>query len=257
MRMRTGFIIAGIAGVAISGSAAADMELLFSGKAIDHPDGGANPPGYGLRLDGLFTFEADEGSFDESAASGGVTTFSFSHAEAHVITEVFDTDDDGNGDTVRVHGVVVGGEDNGSEYGFGKGKYEIDFVWNRFIEEIDGDDGGWKVSPSSIANKGFIKALEGVEGVEAGTSWDLFEQEDKNKNTFKLLRDGHRLGDFPELGSLDPYVGRGWVTLNDDGTKDGLTQDFLFVVVPVPAALPLGLAGLGGVAGLAWIRRRG
>jgi len=249
-------VIAGLAGLIASGVATADEVEIFSGKAIDHPDGNANPPGYGLRLDKLFTFDPDSGAVEEDAASGGITTFSFSHELSNVQVKVSDTDDDGAGDKIRVFGTVYGGEDTGGGYGFGEGLYEMKFTWTQNVIETEGDDGGWQVTPASTLNGGFIRALDGIDGVEEGTSWDLFGQEDANKNTFKLQRDGHRLGGYPDLASLDPFVGRGWVTLLEDGTKNGATQDFLFVVVPTPAALPMGLAGLAGLGGVAWIRRR-
>lgn len=56
--------------------------------------------------------------------------------------------------------------------------------------------------------------------------------------------DEHRLGGFPALAALDPYVGRGWVTYNSDGTNSSGTQDWIFTPKPTSVVL-MCIGGVG------------
>ncbi len=57
-------------------------------------------------------------------------------------------------------------------------------------------------------------------------------------NAFHFLADGHRLDDFPALLAADPFVGRGWVTYDSDGTNVSGVQDWIFIS-PEPSSLAL------------------
>lgn len=211
---------------------------------LNHPDANQDPPPYGLRLDELFLQAPTAGSVTNPV--GGVTTFSFDPADG--ASMVLTTTTVGPNIQINISGVAFGGVDTGVTYGFGAGFYSIDFTYTMNVTEVAGPDGGFNVSPNSAMNNGTITAQAGIPGVTAGTSWTLFDQ---SNNSFDVLRDGHRLGAFPALLAQDPFVGRGWVTYNADGTNSTGTQDWLFT--PEPSSLVF--LCIGG-AGLFARRRR-
>ena len=213
----------------------------------DHPAGNAAEPFYGLRLDNLFEVAPNAGTGAVGmGANGGVTSFSFSESrpdDTSVKLTVTDSTMDGGGITLNIAGRAYGGEDDGSGYGFGEGFYNIDFTYGFNVLE---GDGGWMIDPQSASNLGTITA-EGNGDVDAGATWTFYEQV-ITSNPFLFVPDGHRLG----AGGTDAgssFVGRGWVTYNEDGSNFRGVQDWLFVVVPTPsaalAAIPmLGMIGL-------------
>lgn len=201
----------------------------------DHPDGNANPPPYGLRLDGVF------GAYGQS----GTTSFSFDTAAG-----VFLTVTDNGGDIeINIAGTVYGGRDTGGGYGFGAGAYALDFTYAYEVEE---DGAGWRVSPQNVNNRGALTAGAGITGIAEGTEFGFFEMANTG-NPFRFVQDDHRLQSPSDdaIIALDPWVGRGWLQL-DSGY--GGTHDWLFYgvevtneipTVPLPTTAGLGLAGLG------------
>ena len=209
----------------------------------DHPAGSAAEPFYGLRLDNLFDVAPDAGTGAIApGANGGVTSFSFSESrpdDTNVKLTVTDSTSMGGEITLNIAGRAYGGEDDGSDYGFGEGFYNIDFTYGFNVLE---GDGGWMIDPQSASNTGTITA-EGNGDVKSGTTWTFYEQV-ITSNPFLFVPDGHRLS-----GNSSAFVGRGWVTYNEDGSNFRGVQDWLFVVVPTPsaalAAIPmLGMIGL-------------
>ena len=216
--------------VMVSASVASAGTSFFS--LSDHPDGNANPPGYGLRFDGLFAGEA--------GANGGVTTFSmntFGNTILSVATAGMST-------TISITGTLYGGEDTGASYGFGEGSYELSMT---YTVNVNAQGTGWVVSGPNAGNAGTLTALSGD---VAGNVYDL---RDFGTPSFLFLQDEHRLGGHDEAGD-GFWVGRGW--LADASGDRGLTRDFLFLgeainrppLVPLPAPVALGLAGLGMIS---------
>lgn len=220
---------------------AADITLTLG----NHPDANQNPPPYGLRLDDLFLQAVTAGSVTN--AVGGVTSFSFDPADG--ANMVLTTTTVGPNVEINIAGTAFGGVDTGVTYGFGAGLYDIDFTYRVNVTEVAGPDGGFTVSPNSAMNNGTITAQAGITDVAAGTTWTLYDQSD---NSFQLLADGHRLGSFPAILAQDPFVGRGWVTFNADGSNTSGTQDWLFI--PEPSCLAL--MCIGGIGFLSRQRRR-
>lgn len=218
-----------LAGMALASGAMADPVVLLQTRLGDHPDGAARPPAYGLRLDGLFR---DEGG------TGGITTFSFQQNGASVLLKVLDADGDmstTNDRSISISGIVYGGEDAGTGYGFGAGLYKLDFT---FSVGVDEESNGWSAS-SDASNGGFLMAMGDYGGgVDSGDMFNLVQRTDSMAKDFKFLNDGHRLP-----GSTG-WAGRGWL----GGGRSGDTRDFLFVAVPLPGGAGLALAGLGLVA---------
>jgi len=224
--------ISAIAGLSLGAAAHAGTSKF---DLSDHPDGNANPPGYGLRLDGLFGGRA--------GASGGVTTFSFDPFNVSLLVN----DDDPSMISINIVGTVYGGEDTGAGYGFGEGAYDLDFTYN-FNVAPDGT--GWKVAPANAGNNGTLTSL-GNADVAAGETFSFFDFAD---TSFLFLQDDHRLGGHAEAGQ-GFWVGRGWVTMDPDGETRRGTKDYLFLGKSVPAPLGAGF-GAAGVLALGVRRRR-
>lgn len=236
----------------LSLSASMGLSTIASGAVIlqrnifNHPDAAKDPPPYGLRLDNLYLQAPAVGSL--AGGVGGVTTFSFDPADGGNM--VMTVDLVGSTWSINLAGTAFGGVDTGTTAGFGAGLYSIDFTYSVNVSEVTGPNGGYQVTPNSQFNTGTITALSGPD-VAAGTSWSFFDQTNANSNTFKVLRDGHRLGAFPSVAALNPLVGRGWVTYNSNGTNSTGTQDWLFIDIPAPSVT--GVLALGGLVSL---RRR-
>jgi len=213
----------------------------------DHPDSVAEPPPYGLRLDGLFG--------GMSGADGRVTSFSFSHPMADMRLTVSESSP--SDVTIRISGMAYGGEDTNDglpgqmDYGFGEGLYEIDFAYNFNVSEVED---GFIVTPSDTGNEGSIMSL-GNSDVAAGTSFMFYEQA-PSENSFAFRRDGFRLTDA-ERGLLNnPFIGRAWMTFNSDGSDAAGLQDWLFMGQIIPTPLGAGMGVVGGAILVGARRRR-
>lgn len=230
-----------IAGVAHAGSVVATYRL------SDHPDGGAAPPTYGLRLDNLF-------------GDGATTTFTFGTSEGVFLTvmdAIQPSTESAGSYMINISGVVFGGVDTGSGYDetrAGFGTYALDFTYS---VNVAPSGTGWIVNPTSAANLGTLSAID-VVGDEADFSFDLFES--TGMNHFKFLQDEHRLdtdhhghADHPEADH-GYFVGRGWLAFGPDQNSPD-TQDFLFIGTLVPLPGP-GLLGAAGLLSLVVVRRR-
>lgn len=227
--------------VALLAAAAAASASTQAFLLQDHPDGNANPPPYGLRLDGLFNGYA-------GAGNNAVTTFSFNTFDD---TKLRVTTTGPNID-IRIKGTVYGGVDNGAVVGFGAGSYDL--VYDITVNVAAMGTGWFVSSPSNGANKGTLTAHAGIGGVTAGTVFSFYESNSMG-NPFKFLQDEHRLtlleggaANYPEAGQ-GYWVGRGWNTTNSNGAPTGNTQDWLFIgsAVPLPTGAGLAMAGALGV----------
>ncbi len=227
--MRTLTAVCGLAGVSLATAAFADPVVLYQSQLGDHPDAAKAPPGYGLRMDNLL---ADMGGV------GGTTTFSFEEGDANMSIRILDLTDDGMADRIELSGTVYGGEANGDTFGFGEGLYSLNFAFDLGVES---ESNGWTASKDLVGG-GALVALTGNSDLDEGTTFNLFQRTDMKAKDFKFLADQHRLPGF--LG----FVGRGWLTTDSAGNGVSGTQDFLFVVVPLPGGAALAMAGLGLVA---------
>ncbi|MGH8670946.1 MAG: hypothetical protein ACREUA_02760 [Burkholderiales bacterium] len=101
----------------VAGHSASASTLLATYDLLDHPDGGAKPPQYGLRLDGIsgngsiwtFSFEDDKGLGSHTGASS-------------MKMKVFD-------DKLELFGQVYGGKDTGTGWGASdQGLWNLNFT---------------------------------------------------------------------------------------------------------------------------------
>lgn len=244
-------IMGSVVALAITAAGANAGTILFQSRLADHPDGTANPPPYGLRIDNIFQKKNDGSNL--AGGAGGIVTFSFSAAGAAVFTDVIDDTNDGQADRIRIYGKAYGGRDTGSGYAnVGAGFYQIDFTYNVGVQTVNNlADGGWKVADGATRsqNNGSIRALDGS---FAGETWNFSDKADNTGFSFNFLKNGHRLTGAEQLALGDPHVGEGWVQL-DNGVMG--TQDWLFTTVVIPMPTPAMMAS-AGLLGLAGIRRR-
>ncbi len=232
--LRPAALIAAAAGIWCASMASAATVKQF--KLLDHPDGGENPPPYGLRFDNLFT---------TVGGSGGVTVFSMNHFNDTILTVT----DFGGSMKINIKGTLYGGVKSGPGLGFGEGAYALDFTYNM---NVSANGTGWKVDPNHPSNKGSLTSLGNAQ-VAIGTVMEFSDKDGNENHSFQFLQDDHRLGNYPAFANKGYWVGRGWF-MNAQMTAG--THDFLFLGVElIPLPSPVGLASAGLFA-LAAVRRR-
>ena len=171
--------------------------LTYTTNLIDHPNGSAAPPSYGLRLDGLFDGEKND-----------TYTFSFDG-----VTMTTDTEEQ----TVLISGDLIGGFDADERDGSREDDtWSFSFLYDTNIT-VNGD-GSWAVDGSSSgANFGTLTytGSNNVDGkdddVDTGKTIGL---SDFMGGSFE--DDDHRCG-----SDCGPWVGIGWLshTTNFDSTE--------------------------------------
>ncbi|WP_017327349.1 PEP-CTERM sorting domain-containing protein [Synechococcus sp. PCC 7336] len=204
----------------------------------DHPFGGAAPPTYGLRLDGLLTDDASD-----------VFTFSFDPG-------VFLTYD---GSSITIEGTVRGGLDLGNSAPDPSNQRPDEALFDLLITYSTGIVDvaqGIKVDPGPPTHTGSLTLVEdfdfdgdGNDDFFANDIFLLREFLKSDGTSFIFAADGHRLGSTPQ----DVFVGRGWLTHENNGVGTSHNQprrasDFLFVgtQIPEPTTVLGSLAALGG-----------
>ena len=222
------------AGLLFGGAAQAGLSTTIFSLA-DHPDGGQNPPGYGVRFDNIFT---------SIGGPGGTTSFSMNTFGDTTLTV---TDDGMGGIQIDIVGTLYGGVDTGDSYGFGEGAYALDFTYAMHVMP---DGTGWIVDSSDPLNGGTLTALAGNADVAEGEVFS-FTGQAANGPIFLFNQDGHRLDNHPEFDPDEVWVGRGW--FNMPGVSG--TQDFLFVGTLIPAPGSVILLAAGGALGATRRRR--
>lgn len=235
--MRVGVIATSLAAAALlSGAAQADTIVPGVYYLNNHPDGGAAPPLYGLRLDELFDVTGDHDRF----------TFDFDAAGSFMRMEY-------DGSSIHIWGTAYGGLDTGT--GYGNATYAswvtIDFTYNIGVGGVPGDDDVW-VDTANYANSGTITWHDSA-ATGSAVVFDLVDYRGSHPFSFRM---GDGDADTGHRG--EPGIS-GWGWLNHSGAPNGITQhigasDWLFraQLVPLPPAVFVGAAGLGLVA----LRRR-
>lgn len=219
IRIQTTVALATLVAAAASASA---ITIPVGGYVLgNHPDGSANPPAYGLRLDELY-----------NATSGhDIFTFDFEHPDSGMFMTY-------DGSTVRIFGQAFGGRDTGTGYAADayQGVYTIDFTYDMGVMLASGDDDVIANAPMGANTGSIITPL----GDDIGL-WDKpmggysFRLGDENNDA------GHR-----GWGGIS---GWGWLNHGDPNVHVA-ASDWLFTAQPgiVPAPGTLALAGAGLLA---------
>jgi len=217
--------------VATAGTAfAGTTTVLAEFEILDHPQGNVGPPTYALRLDNVF----------------GFTFGTFSTQTYNDTTMTVSQDDDTGNIFIDMSGTLHGGEVVGNAWAT-----EFDLAFDfRYEMGVTTTSDGWSVDAFNIQNTGTITRMDTNESVTWYTQPDLTGDNGPVGNVFTLAADGWRIDNDDTT-----WVGRGWLTTNDDGTAAfDPGQDWFFTANVIPSPSAVTLLGLGGL--LAARRRR-
>lgn len=224
--LRSCFLGAVVVG-AMSGAAVATLPV-GTYTLLNHPDGSADPPPYGLRLDELY-----------NATSGhDIFTFDFNHPSSNMTLTY-------TGTTVTISGNTYGGRDTGATYAADAylGVYTVSFTYNLGVGLAPGDDDVWANPIPDGVNLGSIITPLG----------DTIALRDKSDGNYAF-----RLGDEDNDAGHRGFAGTsgwGWLTHGPANAPHVAASDWIFVVGPlVPAPGAGAMLVLGGM--LAARRRR-
>ena len=187
----------------------------------NHPGNIVQPPGYGLRLDGLL-----DGGLSEPPERPRVVTFDFEHPESDMKMEV-------NGSQIRIYGTAFGGRDVGDIYDpNNSGLWEIDFTYNNVaLYDLDGqqDNDLFVAKEYEGTNTGMVRQLYGD-----GLTFDLSDKAD-DQLSFQL---GDRVDDSGHRG-FDGISGWGWL-MHSASDEYVAGSDWIFTATPIDVEASLG-----------------
>ncbi len=209
---------------ALALAASAQGSILNSGVYLlgNHPDGSAQPPQYGLRLDELVNVTSGHDIF----------SFDFNDSRSQVNLVV-------SANSLRIIGHSYGGRDTGSGYANDayRGVYSFDFIYNLGVQPVGGDDDIW-VNTTNHVNFGSIT-------LPNGNVQNLVDERGSNGFSLRLGNENNDLGHRGFAG----VSGWGWITyVNNAGQVQPHVEssDWLFTVVPTPGSAML--LGMGVIA---------
>ena len=227
MRCKPLCVVAVMAAAAVGASAHGAVLPWGNYILSNHPDGSADPPPYGLRLDELYNLTGGHDIF----------TFDFNHALSSVSLFY-------NGATISITGQAWGGRDIGAVYAVEPttGIYTFNFLYTVGVGVVPGDDDAVADPVTDMVNFGSITT-------PLGHVIPLTDKSDGNY-TFRFGDEDNDLGHrgYPGIS------GWGWLNHGPPGSPHVADSDWIFIAtyqVPAPGAAML--LGLGGLAAL---RRR-
>ena len=206
----------------LSAHAGTGLTIVAEFAIDDHPNGGLFPPPYALRLDEVFG--------DINATYSAAT---FGNATLTVLQ------DNAGGYVIDIAGTFHGGRDIG---GVWMNPYDVD-VSMQYAANVIELSNGWQVNGFSALNSGTFTRLDTNESVTLYGMESMSASDGPIGSTFVFASDGWRID-----GDDSSWVGRGWMTTNDDGTMgSGLAVDWLFSARVIPAPGAMAMLGLGGL----------
>lgn len=233
--MKNMMFAAAFAAAAVGSAFAGPTPVVASGtyRLFNHNGGGAQPPAYGLRLDGL-----------DLHHSNRLYSFDFENAQSDMKMTV----NHANG-TIRIFGTAFGGRDVGNSYenpAQGRvGLWQMDFTYRANVSTAaDGEITAWM----SAQNNGWIKPLfnSTVAAFAGNPMIPLIDFNGVPAPSFHL--DTNHRG--------EPGVS-GWGWMNHSNRPHVYASDWLFTVgaepIPEPATASLSILGVALISAL---RRR-
>ncbi|MBI1190828.1 MAG: hypothetical protein GC200_09145 [Tepidisphaera sp.] len=202
---------------ALALAAAAQGAILAPGVYVlgNHPDGDAQPPQYGMRLDELVNVTSNHDIF----------TFDFNNPASLMQMVV-------TASTIQIVGHSYGGRDIGGGYANDAylGVYTINFTYNVGVGPVPGDDDIWD-NTSNNANFGSVTLPSGY----------VQHLTDERGSYGYSIRVGNEDNDLGHRGFAG-VSGWGWLDyVNDAGQVQPhiAAGDWLFTVVPTPGSIVL------------------
>jgi len=222
--------------VSASVASAAAINFGATYQLHNHPDGSLNPPPYGLRLDNLYDAPND---------SNDRFTFDFDDAASDMRMTI-----SGDGSTIRIFGVVLGGRDIGNMYAADQylGLYEVDYTYSFGVGMVPGDD-DLEVTVDT-GNGGTLTPLAVIDGgPSVGGGPFALGATFAGGNVFRLGDENNDNGHRGFAG----ISGWGWITV-DGERQGGGADDWIFTAELIPEPATMGLLLMG--APLVLRRRR-
>lgn len=207
---------------ALAGTASGAVIAPGTYQLHNHPDGNAQPPQYGMRLDELFNATGNHDIF----------TFDFNHASSDMRLDY-------NGSTIHIYGHSWGGRDTGSGYANDvyRGVYGIDFTYTLGVTPNLGGDDDLGVVPPSMRNFGTITAP-----LVVGSGPITLADKDSDGYTFRFGDENNDLGHRGFSG----ISGWGWLIHHFPNQPHVADSDWLFTaeLIPAPGAVSVLAMGL-------------
>ncbi len=220
MKMKSLLSCAGV--MMLAGGAVAGDTVVAEFAINDHPNGGLVPPTYALRLDNIFGFE--KATFSADTYSNATLTVSQDVAGAYYID---------------IAGTFHGGEDLGGSWGT---TFDIEASF-RYAANVMTTADGYQVMGFSTLNTGVFTRLDTNEDMTWYAMEDAVGDNGPVGGTFTFAEDGWMIP-----GDDSSWVGRGWLTMNDDGSMTAApAQDWFFTATVIPAPGGMAMLGLGGL----------
>lgn len=221
------FVSKAIAALAVTGAVCCAINCahatILTYDLYNHPDGDANPPPYGLRLDELYNVTGNHDIF----------SFNFNDAASQMRME-YDT----VANTINIFGRVLGGRDNGDSYAADQylGVYLVNFTYTLGVQTASGDD-DLIVDTLNNANSGTIIT-------PLGDTISLYDERGGNSFSFRF---GNEDNDAGHRG-FNGLSGWGWLN-HHSRTNHIASGDWLFTAVPsdIPTTGTFALIALGGL----------
>ena len=180
----------------------------------NHPDGNAQPPLFGLRLDKLF-------------GNKSPVTFNFDHAQSDMRMRLEDS-----GATAVIFGTTWGGYDTGGSYA-DAGLWNVSFSFDNLLSQLSGDDDIVAQGGDAELSSGTIIPQYSTADFTSGHIYNLSDKE-SGGYSFRL---GNRSNNLGHRGH-DGISGWGWLNHDGDGALNHKpTSDFLFTAYPIPDVL--------------------
>jgi len=228
-------------------------------EMLNHPNGAAAQPHYGLRLDGLY-----------SGNSSHIWTFDFEDSRIASNNRMQLVYDD-VADSLTISGQAWGGLDIGSSYDpSNSGLWEISFVYADNVTEVfdAGQFVGYRVTAESGNNRGYVQSLFTSGVVTSGDTIGMTDEQGSHKYSFQFVNNSDSKNNGGIAGNPNLFSANGWMNhsinpidlnqWNNQGhiySSDWLSTGTIGTPRPVPEPASAAIFACGAL-GLLFRRKR-